>query len=162
MQLTLVGSCTTAAARTRPVPDGYLLRGLRQSDEAGLARLYHAAYPPEIVAGLPAAVEEMALTFSGEYGRLAFGLSCVTERQGALVSAILTVEQAPWPLTPEGPFVIEVITGPGHRRRGLAQAGLAWVALAALERGQSRLGLRVESENHGAVALYRNMGFSEW
>jgi ribosomal protein S18 acetylase RimI-like enzyme len=144
------------------VPDGYLLRGLRRSDEAGLARLYHAAYPPEIVADLPAAVEEMALTLAGEYGRLAVGLSCVTERRGVLISAILTVAQAPWPKTPEGPFVIEVITDPNHRRRGLARAGLAWVAGAALDRAQSRLGLRVESENRGAVALYRGLGFSEW
>jgi ribosomal protein S18 acetylase RimI-like enzyme len=102
----------------------------------------------------------MALTFSGEYGHLAFALSCVTESQGALVSAVLTVEQAPWPQTPDGPFVIEVITKPEHRRRGLAQAGLAWVALEGSKRGQSRLGLRVESENRGAVALYRRMGFS--
>lgn len=152
----------TIASCTRAVSTGYLLRGLRRSDEAGLVRLYHSAYPPEIVADLAAAVEEMALTFSGEYGCLAFGLSCVTETQGALVSAILTVEQAPWPKTPEGPFVIEVITEPDHRRRGLAQAGLAWVALEASKRGQSQLGLRVDSENHGAVTLYRSMGFSEW
>jgi GNAT superfamily N-acetyltransferase len=144
------------------VPDGYALRGLCQEDEAGLAGLYCAAYPEEVVAGLEAAAEEMARTFAGEYGRLAADLSCVTARQGVLVSAVMTVEQAPWPDTPAGPFVIEVMTSPGHRRLGLAQAGLAWVAQEALTRGLGSLGLRVESDNRGAVALYRRMGFSEW
>jgi ribosomal protein S18 acetylase RimI-like enzyme len=162
VQLTLVGSPSSIASCTRDVPDGYVIRVLCPRDEAGLADLYYAAYPKEIVADLNAAVEEMALTFSGEYGRVAAELSCVTERHGLLVSTIITVGQAPWPDTPGGPFVIEVITHPAHRRLGLAQAGLAWVARAASERGFSSLGLRVASENRGAVALYQGMGFSEW
>jgi ribosomal protein S18 acetylase RimI-like enzyme len=162
MQHTLVGSSATIAACARETPDGVRLRRLCRDDEAELARLYCAAYPPDIVADLEAAVEEMALTFSGEYGPLALDLSCVAERQDRLVSAILTVEQAPWPDTPAGPFIIEVITDPGHRRLGLAQAGLAWVAREASKRGLHRLGLRVDSGNHGALALYRRLGFSEW
>ena len=162
MQLTLIGTVSTIAACRRELPAGYSIRQMKERDEANLAKLYFAAYPQEIIANLNEAVEEMKQTFAGEYGQLALDMSCIIEKPGVLVGTIMTVERAPWSDTPDGPFVIEAIIHPEHRRLGLAQAGLVWVATQASKQGAVTLALRVESENLAAMALYQRLGFEQW
>jgi ribosomal protein S18 acetylase RimI-like enzyme len=141
---------------------GYEIRPLQENDLPELAELYLAAYSREIVEDLAAAKEEMRRTFAGEYGQLVADFSPVAVTRGMVVGTVMTVAQAPWPDTPVGLFVIEVIIHPHHRRRGLAKAGVGWVATKAQKQGFGTLALRVESENSGAVALYRELGFRDW
>jgi len=160
--LTLVAQ-TEAVARCRwQLPQGYEIRPVGEDDAPDLAELYLVSYSREIVQDLAAAEEEMRRTFAGEYGPLVTGLSPVVTAMGEIVSTVLTVAQAPWPDTPGGLFLIEVITHPHCRRRGLARAGLQWVASRAQAQGFGTLALRVEARNSAALALYRAYGFRDW
>lgn len=151
------------------LPRGYEIRPVQENDAPALAELYLAGYSSEIVQDLAAAREEMQRTFAGEYGPLVAELCPLVITSGRLVvtngyvvATVMTVAQAPWPDTPAGLFVIEVITHPQHRRRGLAQAGLRWVAARAQKQGFGTVALRVEAENSAALALYRKLGFRDW
>ncbi|MBI5160372.1 MAG: GNAT family N-acetyltransferase [Micrococcales bacterium] len=77
-----------------------------------------------------------------------------------LTGAILTVIRAPWDDAPDCPFVIELFVAPEARRRsGLGRTLLRTAAAALSARGESRLALRVERDNHPALALYTAEGF---
>jgi GNAT superfamily N-acetyltransferase len=160
--LTLMAQTEVVARGGWQLPQGYEIRPVGEGDAPALAELYLAAYSRDIVQDLAAAEEEMRQTFAGEYGPLVAGLSPVITATGKVVSAILTVAQAPWPDTPAGLFLIEVITHPHHRRRGLARAGLGWLASRAQAQGSGRLALRVEAGNSAALALYRACRFLDW
>ena len=108
------------------------------------------------------AVEEMKMTFAGEFGELLEELSPAVIVGSQIVSAIMTVAQAPWPDTPKGLFVIEVFTHPDHRRCGLARFGLVQAASQAQKLSYETMGLRVQSENAAAYALYQGLGFEIW
>ena len=162
VQLTLITDIKAVAIHGWQLPRGYEIRPLQDVDLPELAELYLRAYSREIVEDLEAAKEEMRRTFAGKYGQLVAEFSPVAVTKRVVVGTVLTVAQAPWPDTPGGPFVIEVITHPDHRRRGLAKAGVGWVATEAQKQGFGTLALRVESENSGAVALYRKLGFRDW
>jgi ribosomal protein S18 acetylase RimI-like enzyme len=104
----------------------------------------------------------MAASFTGDYGPLRLDLSLVAcDRERRLVSAIQVVRRAPWDDTPPGPFVIELFTSPDHRRRGLGRHLLTEALRGAADSAETVIGLRVESENTAAVALYRDLGFTE-
>ncbi len=115
-----------------PVPSGYATRECRQSDTDPLGRLYFAAYDP--------------------------GQACATVAEAAM----LTVQRAPWPDTPDCPFVIELFTARAHRGRGLAR----WLVRSAMDTvhctGEHALALRVASDNEPARGLYRSLGFRLW
>jgi ribosomal protein S18 acetylase RimI-like enzyme len=167
--LTLIARTEAVALGGQQLPPGYEIRPVQENDAPALAELYLTAYSREIVQDLPAAREEMRRTFGGEYGSLVAELSpvLVTTRPAATTTArimatVMTVAQAPWPDTPAGLFVIEVITHPHHRQRGLAKAGLGWVATQAQKQRFGTLALRVEAENSAALALYRTLGFGDW
>jgi ribosomal protein S18 acetylase RimI-like enzyme len=160
--LTLVAQTETLVLHGWQLPQGYDIRPVEENDAPALADLYLAAYSREIIQDLAAAEEEMRQTFSGEYGPLLAELSPVVTATGQVAATILTVARAPWPDTPAGLFLIEVITHPHHRRRGLARAGLRWVATRAQAQGFGTLALRVEAGNSGALALYRALGFRDW
>lgn len=160
--LTLIARTEAVALDGWELPSGYEIRPVQENDALALAELYLAAYPSEIVQDLAAAREEMRRTFGGEYGSLVAELSPLITTTGQVVATVMTVAQAPWPDTPAGLFVIEVITHPHHRRRGLARAGLGWLAARAQEQGFGTLALRVQAENSSAMALYRTLGFRDW
>lgn len=162
MQLTLIADIKAVAIHRCQLPMGYEIRPLQENDLPELTELYLAAYSREIVKDLAAAKKEMQRTFAGEYGPLVAEFSPVAVTKDTVVGAVMTVAQTPWPDTPVGPFLIEIITDPHHRRRGLAKAGVVWVAKKAQKQGFATLALRVESENSGAVALYRELGFCDW
>ena len=162
MQLTVITEIETIAIHRWQLPTSYEIRSLQKSDLLKLAELYLAAYPHEIVENFAAAKDEMQRVFAGEYGQLVDELSPVMVTRGLVVGTVMTVAQAPWSDTPAGLFVIEVCIHPHHRKRGLAKAGLGWVATKAQKQGFCTLALRVESENSGAMELCQELGFREW
>ncbi|MGZ0147002.1 N-acetyltransferase family protein [Kribbella sp. WER1] len=138
-----------------PTPDlpGVVLRPPTVSDADALGRLYFASYDPGVAsATLADALEDIELTFAGEYGVLT--LSQLAWDGGQLVGALLVVERAPWPDTPDCPFVIELFTARSHRRRGIAKLLLSTCSAVTVA-------LRVDPDNAPAMELYRSLGFQE-
>jgi ribosomal protein S18 acetylase RimI-like enzyme len=164
VQLTLARRLdTTAPPAVSLPPAGFAVRPSKRADIDQLAALYLGSYPPgQGAATLRQAQREMEGSFTGEFGPLWLDLSLVaSDGEQRLVSAIQVVRRAPWDDTPPGPFVIELFTSPEHRRRGLGRHLLLEALRGAAEAGETVIGLRVESENTAAVALYRDLGFSK-
>jgi ribosomal protein S18 acetylase RimI-like enzyme len=160
-QLTWIAHLEDILKAHRP-GDGPAIRPARSGDKAALAEIYFASYPRSIVADPAAAREEMKQTFGGEYGSLDLGASPVVVSGGEIIAAVLTVGEAPWVDTPPGPFIIEVMVRPEHRGRGLARRCLAAAARTLSSQGKQTVALRVMSDNEGALALYRDLGFRPW
>ena len=57
-------------------------------------------------------------------------------------------------------YIANVAVAPKHRRRGVARALAARLALDARERGLSFLTLEVRASNAPAIALYQGAGFA--
>jgi ribosomal protein S18 acetylase RimI-like enzyme len=140
-----------------PVPDGYALRACSPDDVERLGDLYFHSYDPgEACATREEAVADIRAAFAGDYGELWPEASLVAETpSGDLVSAVQVVRRAPWPDTPDCPFVIELFTDRGHRRRGLGRT----LIVAALEVVRAPLALRVADDNGAALHLYRSLDF---
>ena len=161
-QLTLVASLADILrSSAREIP-GYDIRSARVDDEEALSELYLAIYPKEVVKDLAEAREELRMSFEGEYGPLDLNTSFLALEAEKTVAGVLTVSQAPWPDTPPGPFIIEVMVHPEHRRRGLARHLIRETARRLVRAGENTAALRAMSENTGALRLYRRLGFHEW
>ncbi|WP_203930774.1 GNAT family N-acetyltransferase [Virgisporangium ochraceum] len=139
------------------VPAGYTLRACSPDDVEPLGDLYFASYDPGVASATrEEAVADIRAAFAGEYGELWPEASLVVETgAGGLVGAVQVVRRAPWPDTPNCPFVIELFTDRAHRRRGLGRTLIA----AALDVTRSRMALRVADGNGAALNLYRGLGF---
>ncbi|HZX07929.1 GNAT family N-acetyltransferase [Kribbella sp.] len=143
-----------AAVPTPPVP-GVVLRPPTVEDTQPLAQLYYDSYDPGIASSTPEeALEDITLTFEGGYGVLDPTLSRLAWQADRLVGALLVVERAPWPDTPDCPFVIELFTARSHRRQGIAK-----LLLSACS--EATVALRVDPDNKPAVRLYGSFGFQE-
>lgn len=161
-QLTLVAGLVQLTPPPAAPLDGYLVRETRKTDLQGLAALYFAVYPRDIVATEDDALQEIRATFEGEYGHLDLQASPVLLSADGIVASVMTVTQAPWPDTPPGPFFIEVMVHPTHRRRGLARYAVLMATQILRGAGKESVGLRVMSDNEGALALYAQLGFGRW
>lgn len=138
------------------------LRRVERADADVIGNLYWRAYPPGIAAcDLKDAIADIRATFDGKYGAFWPEGSFVVKVDRTVVGVALTVWRAPWAGTPDGPFVVELFTDPGRRRRGYAKQLLAAVATAASMRGEDMIGLRVDASNAPALNLYRSLGFHE-
>ena len=130
-----------------------VLRPPAVADAVALGRLYFEAYEPGVAAESEQdALDDINLTFEDGYGVLTPTLSRLAWADDQLVGALLVVERAPWPDTPDCPFIIELFTAPTHRRQGIAKLLLNQCAGATVA-------LRVQDNNTPALALYRNAGF---
>ena len=159
--LTLVAPTPDAAARVPIPPDGYRARPVAPSDVEELGALYFRAYDPGVAsATLDDAVRDIQASFDGEYGSLWLPASEVIHRSGEIVAAILTVHRAPWPDTPQCPFVIELFVDRAHRRRGLARVLVERCLVAAAAASEAGVALRVDAANAAALGLYRAVGFA--
>ena len=162
IQLTLTANLADLPLAERSTPDDFALRGTEDRDIQVLADLYFSAYPSEIVADEAAALEEIEVTFKGEYGELDAAASPLIATGNRVVAAVLTVKQAPWDNTPPGPFLIEVIVHPDYRRQGLARVAILEAASTLLSQGHQTVALRVMSDNDAAMKLYGSLGFRQW
>jgi GNAT superfamily N-acetyltransferase len=140
-------------------PAGVVLRSPTPEDSVALGRLYFAAYEPGVACPTEAeAIEDIRASFAGEYGDLNLDASRLALAGDELIGAVLVVNQAPWPGTPVGPFIIELFTSRLWRRRGVARSLLA----DSLARTAGTAGLRVAEGNQPARRLYASFGFVAW
>ncbi|MEM8533345.1 MAG: GNAT family N-acetyltransferase [Chloroflexota bacterium] len=161
-QLTLIAQLKDVVRNERSLAQGYQVRQIEHQDRLSLADLYFAVYPRDIVADVAAACDEMEQTFTGAYGQLDMVASPMLRHNHIVVGAVMTVESAPWPDTPVGPFIIEVMVHPAYQRLGIAAYLIQWTARNLIARGKRTMALRVMSDNTGARALYDKLGFESW
>jgi GNAT superfamily N-acetyltransferase len=160
-QLTLIADLDDILhSPPREAPD-YTVRGTSAADRDLLADLYLAAYAGSFVKDREEAREELRLTFEGEYGPFDLEASPIALHAGQAAAGVLTVTEAPWHDTPTGPFIIEVMVHPDHRRKGLARFLIQTAARCLKARGATTVALRVLAENRGAVRLYEQLGFRQ-
>jgi len=157
-QLTLIAG--GRAAQAPVLAAGFAVRSPAEGDAGRLGRLYFdAGVPYANLAHAEAAVEEILAFFRGEFGVFWPAASGVVEHDGRLVAALLAVHRAPWDDTPDGPFITDLFTDPGFRRRGLGRVLIARCLDAVHRSARGCAALRVESENTPAVRLYQSFGF---
>lgn len=150
--LTLVRPASPVEA---PRVEGVVLRPPVAADTVALGRLYFESYPPGAAsASEQEAIEDIALTFEDAYGVLDPRLSRLALVGDRMVGAILVVQRAPWPDTPDCAFVIELFTAPTHRRLGIARLLLSGCSA-------DTVALRVDDDNTAALTLYRRFGFQD-
>lgn len=139
------------------------LASLTTYDTPALASLYVVAYDmPQTAEELFAASDELHLIFDGAFGTPRDDSFIGAWLDGQLVGAILAVLDAPWDEVPRGPFVLELMVDPEHRRKGIATALIAELAKRAEQWEYDSLTLRLDlKRSPGALPLYQQLGFTE-
>jgi GNAT superfamily N-acetyltransferase len=161
--LTLVADALPVRQPAGRLRRGYAVRPPEPADVEALGRLYHSAYEPVIASDtVDEAIDDIRATFDGAYGRLWTAASGVVVHSGVLVAALLVVHRAPWPDTPDCPYVVELFTAHGHRRIGLARALVSACLALVATTDPPRLALRVDEVNVPARRLYSSLGFHPW
>ncbi len=156
-QLTLIAQATVVASPS--LPDGFTIARPEPDDAERLGRLYFDAHGGTAHADVGEAIEEMRRAFQGEFGQLWPAACGLVERDGELAAGILTVHRAPWPDTPDCPFITDLFTDLRFRRQGIARVLVARCLAIAGGTSRPEVALRVESENEAAVRLYESLGF---
>lgn len=160
--LTLIVETDDDPPQALPLPPGYQSRPCQPNDIEALGTVYFAAFERgEADATVEDAIEDIGAFFGGEYGEVLGGATQLVQLGGELAAAILTVRCSPWSDTPDCPFVIELFTARGHRRRGLARVLLQRCLSVAGDAGQP-VALRVRDDNAPARRLYGSLGFRPW
>ncbi len=103
---------------------------------------------------------EIDCAIRGEYGSLLPRSSFLALKEGRIVAVALSVHRAPWPGTPDCPFVIDLFTDENNRREGLAKKLIVNVARSLDD--QKYLGLCVDNTNTIAKNLYKQLGFRKY
>lgn len=164
MQLTLAATCSDVPRPPAPAPADVRVVPAAAQLAPTLGLLGWRAYGPDVleVAGPDEVAQEMADAFAGSFGPLAPDASPVAldATTGLPVAAVLTVSAAPWADVAGMPFVIDVMTDPSWRRRGLARYLMTTAVAALAATGARQVGLRVDSDSV-AVRLYTDLGFRE-
>ncbi|MGF1617947.1 MAG: GNAT family N-acetyltransferase [Acidimicrobiia bacterium] len=139
------------------------LRTPARSDVQGIGRLYFAAYEPGLVGQtVEEAVADIEASWNGDYGEFWEEGSVVAEQDARIVGALLTVKQAPWDQTPDGPFIIELFVDSDLRGTGIARQLMERALDAMVREGAQSVGLRVLADNTRAQNFYRSVGFVDW
>lgn len=134
-----------------------------RSDIPQIGQLYFEAYDPGLTGeNVEEAVADIEASWNSEYGEFWEEASVVAELNGKIVGALLAVKQAPWELTPDGPFIIELFVDSEVRGRGVARQLMERGLHAMKVQGASSASLRVLADNTRAQNFYRSLGFTEW
>ncbi|RTE50729.1 GNAT family N-acetyltransferase [Actinobaculum sp. 352] len=135
------------------------VRSLTEQDVTAVGRLYFESYPPGTVEDEMEAIADISAALNGEYGIFLPDQNLVYEHDNEIVGCIMVVDSPPWDDVAEQIFVIDLFVHPDHRGEGIGRTLLS----TALERVpyDRIIGLRVESENSAAIALYTSIGFTQ-
>ncbi|MGY0235832.1 N-acetyltransferase family protein [Longispora urticae] len=152
---------TVLIADATPMPvSGHGIRRACVEDYEPLGRLYFSAYDPGVSwSTVEESIHDIRSSFHGQYGALWHGACLRVDHDGQPVAAVYTVHRAPWPDTPDCPFVIDLHVAPAHRRTGLAHRLLATVLTLAAHTDRPQVALRVDPTNTPALRLYTALGF---
>ncbi len=124
------------------------------SDLHQLAGLYFEAYDPGVACDtLDEAIADIEASFQGGYGEFWYQASPEAEADGRIVSAVMTVRQAPWDHTPDGPFIIELFTARDYRRKGPACLVIRRCVNTIRQAGETTVAPRVAHDNTPAVTV---------
>ncbi len=82
----------------------------------------------------------------------------VWEADGRIVGNVSLI---PLEAKPKQYLIVNVAVHPAYRRRGIAAALMRATLQHARQRGAQAVWLQVETWNHGAIALYRALGFAD-
>lgn len=143
-------------------PDDLEVATLTTYDIPALAALHLVAYDrPEIAENLWEATDEMRMSFDGVFGTPLDDSFIGAWIDGELVGALLCVTDAPIDDAPAGPFVIDLMVDPEHRRRGIAKVLVSELARRARSWGHDSVALRLDPGTLPAGRLYELLGFEE-
>jgi N-alpha-acetyltransferase 10/11 len=143
--------------------DEVQMRTPTQSDIPEIGRLYFTAYEPGLVGEtVEEAIADIEASWNGDYGEFWEEGSVVAELGGKIVGALLTVKQAPWDQTPDGPFIIELFVDSDMRGRGIARRLMERGLDSMASQSAKSVGLRVIADNTRAQSFYRSVGFTNW
>ena len=156
MQLTMIfkGS-KPASAHTLPGQ----IRPFTTNEVPVLAQLYFDSYPQGTVEDVAEAEADISAALRGDYGTFLPQANLVYVVDGQIVGCVMTVDSPPWDDVSDLLFIIDVFIHPKVRGTGVGRA-LMQAALSNLPEHRP-VGLRVESDNEPAYALYRSLGFKE-
>ncbi len=157
MQLTMIA--TARQDRALVLPDGFMMKAPAPDDAERIGRLYYEAHAGKLHGCVDEAIEETRQAFAGEFGELWPEASGVVKHGDAIVAALFSVHRAPWPDTPDCPFITDLFTDLRFRQRGLARALLSRCLAQVTGTARPTVALRVESENEPAMRLYESFGF---
>ena len=116
--------------------------------------MYFEAYDPGVACDtLDEAIADIEASFQGDCGEFWYQASPVVEAEGRIVSAVMTVRQAPWDDTPDGPFIIELFTARDYRRRGLARLVIRHCLNTIRQAGETTVAPRVAHDNTPGVTV---------
>ena len=124
-----------------------------------LAQLYFDSYPQGTVEDVAEAEADISAALRGDYGTFLPQANLVYVVDGQIVGCVMTVDSPPWDDVSDLLFIIDVFIHPKVRGTGVGRA-LMQAALSNLPEHRP-VGLRVESDNEPAYALYRSLGFKE-
>lgn len=124
-----------------------------------LAQLYFDSYPQGTVEDVAEAEADISAAIRGDYGTFLPQANLVYVVDGQILGCVMTVDSPPWDDVSDLLFIIDVFVHPKVRGTGAGRA-LMQAVLATLPEHRP-VGLRVESDNEPAYALYRSLGFKE-
>ncbi|PID97771.1 MAG: GNAT family N-acetyltransferase [Actinobacteria bacterium] len=143
-------------------PEGLEIASITRYDLPELAILHVLAYGlPYTAEGLLESSDEMRMLFDGAFGKPHDHSFIGAWLDGVLVGAILCVMESPWDDGVDGPFVIDLMVDPEHRRKGIATALVSELAHRADAWGWEQLSLRIDSRHDSAAKLYEVLGFND-
>ncbi|MCI1642247.1 MAG: GNAT family N-acetyltransferase [Actinomyces sp.] len=144
-------------------PPGLELATLTRYDIPALAALHLVAYDsPEIAENLWEATDELRMAFDGAFGAPRDDSFIGAWQDGELVGAVLCVTEADLEDAPPGPYIIDTMVAPDHRRRGIATALVLELARRCRAWGYEEVALNVDMRAApGAARLYELVGFDD-
>src|SRR5215472_12412186 len=147
-QLELVRPSSLGIAPVTPIPEGYLLRQLREGDERPYDDLFHLAFADE-----GRYLETVGRALEGGFFVVEHGAS------GNLVASCVAMRGSSSPRHIESGQLGWLVTDPSHTRNGLGTIVSASVTNRLLAEGYRQPFLGTEDFRIPAIAIYLRLGW---
>lgn len=142
-----------------PLPLGYEVSfdSLKYIDQ--IAKLHHIIFGEETY---EKSRTEMNEGLNGIHGKFWNDASPQLLYENELVGFIFSVYKAPWDVTPDCPYITDLIVYPKHRKMNIATWLIQEASRVFLQSGAKYISFMVKENNYTALNLYHKLGFKEW